>query len=122
MRTGYTQHNFVSLPGNQLRSQSQSSNHRPYRFPGGHIFHRFHQTCEFHPICQTHGKKTKLLEKFKLPEKRGFELTEKKVPSSWPTLICKLLMASVVWNISTGQLGLAPWLCSLPTPAHLLIS
>jgi len=25
---------------------------------------------------------------------------------------------SMVWNISTGQLGLAAWLCSLPAPAH----
>jgi len=29
---------------------------------------------------------------------------------------------SMVWNISFGQHGLAAWLCSLPAPAHLLIS
>jgi len=28
----------------------------------------------------------------------------------------------MVWNISTGQLGLSAWLCSLPAPAHLLVS
>ena len=28
----------------------------------------------------------------------------------------------MVWNISTGQLGLAAWLHSLPGPAHMLIS
>jgi len=28
----------------------------------------------------------------------------------------------MVWNISVGQLGLAAWLCSLPAPAHQLIS
>jgi len=27
-------------------------------------------------------------------------------------------MRSMVWNISTRQLGLAAWLCSLPAPAH----
>jgi len=31
-------------------------------------------------------------------------------------------MASMVWNISTGHPGLAAWLCSLPAPAHRLIS
>jgi len=31
-------------------------------------------------------------------------------------------MTSMLWNISTGQLGLAAWLCSRPAPAHLLIS
>ena len=34
----------------------------------------------------------------------------------------KLSVTSVVWNISTGQLGPATWLCSLPAPARLLIS
>jgi len=33
-----------------------------------------------------------------------------------------LSMTSMVWNISIGQLELAAWLCSLPAPAHLLIS
>jgi len=31
-------------------------------------------------------------------------------------------MMSMVWNISIGQPGLAAQLCSLPVPAHLLIS
>jgi len=39
-----------------------------------------------------------------------------------PTLISVLSMTSVVWNISVSQLGRAAWLCSLPAPAHLLIS
>jgi len=30
--------------------------------------------------------------------------------------------ASMVWSISTGQLGLAAWLCCLSAPAHLLVS
>jgi len=51
---------------------------------------------------------TKLAEKFFLPLR--------------PTPIYKLSMISVVWNISTGQPGLAAWLCSLPAPAHLLFS
>jgi len=28
----------------------------------------------------------------------------------------------MVWNISIDQLELAVWLCTLPAPAHLLIS
>jgi len=39
-----------------------------------------------------------------------------------PTPFYILSMTSMVWNISIGQLGLAAWLCSLPAPAHLLIS
>ena len=56
----------------------------------------------------------------KLAEK--FKLTEKKVPALWPNRICILSMTSMVWNISIGQIGLGAWLCSLPAPAHLLIS
>jgi len=72
-------------------------------------------------------KKTELPEKFELRDQRGFKLTEKrrlkkKIPAPWPTLIYKLRMTSMVWSISMGQLGLAAWLCSLPAPAHLLIS
>jgi len=47
---------------------------------------------------------------------------KKRIPAYQPTPIHKMRMMSVVWNISTGQLGLAAWLCSLPDPAHLLIS
>jgi len=64
-----------------------------------------------------------VLEKFKLPEKTGFELPAKKrapLPPANP--IHKLSMLSMVWNISVGQLGLAAWFCSLQAPAHLLIS
>jgi len=44
------------------------------------------------------------------------------IPAPWTTSIYKLGMMSMVWNNSTGQPGLAAWLCSLPAPAHLLIS
>jgi len=39
-----------------------------------------------------------------------------------PTPIYNLSMVSMIWNIPVGQLGLLAWLCSLPAPAHLLIS
>ena len=71
-------------------------------------------------------KKTKLPEKFKLPDKRGFEplqkIIKRKIPAPCPTPIYKLRTTSVVWNILVGWLGLSAWLCFLPTPAHLLIS
>jgi len=68
-------------------------------------------------------KKTKLLEKFELPEERRFELTAKKnIPAPQPTPIPKLSMPSMVRNISMGQLGPPAWLCSLPAPEHLLIT
>ena len=68
-------------------------------------------------------QKTTLLEKFELPDKRAFELTEmreaRKVPASpWPTQS----MTSMIWDIPLGQPGLAAWLRSLPAPAHLLVS
>ena len=47
---------------------------------------------------------------------------EEQIPPTQPTLIYKLSMTSMVWTISTGQLGLAVWLCSLPAPAQLVIS
>jgi len=62
----------------------------------------------------------------KLTEKKT-ELTGKKTltekgPCLRPTASYKWSMTSVVWNISTGQVGLAAWLCSLPALVHLLIS
>jgi len=54
-------------------------------------------------------------EKRELLKKKGF------LPLSEPPFY-KLSMTSMVWNISTGQLRLAVWPCSLPAPAHLLIS
>jgi len=64
------------------------------------------------------------MEKFELLEKEDIVETPRKerIPASWPTLIYKLSIMSVLRNISTGQLGLAIWLCLLPSPAHLLIS
>jgi len=47
---------------------------------------------------------------------------KKRPPAPWPTPIHNLSMMSMVWNLSTGQLGLAAWLRSLPAPAHLLVS
>jgi len=44
------------------------------------------------------------------------------IPAPWPTPIYTMSLMSMVWSISTGQRGLAAWLCSLPAPAHLLIS
>jgi len=50
------------------------------------------------------------------------ENEKRKIPALRPTFINKLSMTSMVWNISIGQPGLDVWLCSLPAPAHLLIS
>ena len=50
---------------------------------------------------------------------------ERKILSPPPTPFNKLRMMSMVWNISTGQLGLAVWLYQLwliPAPAHLLLN
>ena len=41
-------------------------------------------------------------------------------PQQTPIYI--LSVTSMAWNISTAQLGLTAWLCSLPAPAHLLVS
>jgi len=51
---------------------------------------------------------------------RGTRGLRRSLPSANP--IYKLSMTSMVRNISTGQLGLAVWLCSLTAPARLLIS
>jgi len=61
----------------------------------------------------------KLLKKFKLPGKRGFKLTEIRGADSCPTAnpIHKLSMTSMVWNISTGQLGYLPG-CALSQLLH----
>ena len=72
----------------------------------------FRQTCEFHSTCQTYKKK-----KIKLTH-RKFQTPRKEMILP-PGL---LSMRSTVWNISTGQLKLAAWLCSLSSPEHLLIS
>jgi len=58
---------------------------------------------------QNFWKKTKLPEKCKLLEKRGFELPEMrradKDSCPQPTRIHKLSRMSMVWNISIGKLG-----------------
>jgi len=43
-------------------------------------------------------------------------------PAPWPAPVYILSMTSMLWSISTGQLGLAAWLLSLSAPARLLIS
>jgi len=113
---------FFSLPNDQLRSQSPSSDHGTCGFPRAHEFHRFLQTHKCHRTHLTHGKKTKLTEKFELPETRVFELTEQRIPAPWSNPIYILSMTSMVWNISIGRLGLAACLCPLPAPVHLLLS
>jgi len=69
-------------------------------------------------------QQTKLLERFKHPDKKGFKLMEKKgeILALWTTPTPKLSTMSTVWNISIGQLGLSVCLCSLPVPANLLVS
>jgi len=47
---------------------------------------------------------------------------EKEIPAPQPTPFHKLSRMFMVWNISTGHLGLSVWLCSLPAPARLLIN
>jgi len=42
------------------------------------------------------------------------------LPTSQP--LRKLIMTTMVWNISIGQLWLAVWLFSLPAPAHLFMT
>jgi len=51
-------------------------------------------------------------------KKRIVETPGKENPR--PTLIYKLDVTSMVWNIAIGQLRLAAWLCSLPAPVHQL--
>jgi len=66
-----------------------------------------------------------LPKRFELMEKTELlgEKEKKKVfLAPQPTSIYKLSMTPVVQNISIGHLGLAVWLCSLPAPAHLVIS
>jgi len=67
------------------------------------------------------------MEKFKLADKTGFKLSEKRrekrsIPAPQPTPIYRLSMPDMVWNISLGQLGLSAWLCSLKAPASLRMS
>jgi len=83
---------FFSPHNDQLRSQSPSSNHGLCGTPG---------------FCQIHGKRLN---------------SRKTVPAPQPTPTYELSMMSTAWNTSTGQLGLAAWLCSLPALTHLLIS
>ena len=64
------------------------------------------RTRRCHGARRTH-RKVKLLEKDPAPQ---------------PAPVYMLSMTSVVRSISTGQPGLAAWLCSLPAPAHLLFS
>jgi len=93
---------FFLLPDDQLHSQSLSSNRGTWRFPGAHEF------------CGTPRKRQN-------SQKSSSAQKKRKIPAPWPTLISKLSMTSMAWNISIGQFGLAAWLCSLPALVHLLI-
>jgi len=71
-------------------------------------------------------KKTKLLGKFEVLDKRGFNLMEKRKKKTTflpprPTPIHKLSMTSMVWNISTAAGNIIP-LGELPgyAPSQLL--
>jgi len=68
-------------------------------------------------------RKTELLEEFKLPDKRGFELTEKRRKKKklfLPPANPHYNLSMMVWNISIDSL--AGWLAVLPpsscAPAH----
>ena len=107
-----------------LCSQSLNNNHGTHRFPGAHKFSGIHQTHELQQPCQTHGtKKAKFMEPKRSNSRK--RLNSRKRPYSCPpkkTPINKLRMASMVWKISIGQLGVTVWLCSLPAPALLIVS
>jgi len=92
---------FFSLPDDPLPSQCPSSDRRMWN-------------SWILQILWNSQKKSKLMEKFELPKRED--------PCPLANPIYKLRMTSVVWNISIGQPGLPVWLCSLPSPAHLLIS
>jgi len=69
---------------------------------------------------------TDLMDFAEFPKKRpnswkSLNSQKKRIPAPWPTPIHKLSMMSMLWNISTGQLGLS-FCAPFPAPAHLLIS
>ena len=79
-------------------------------------------------FCESPEKKDQTNRKFGTPGKKKESREDynswkkRNSPAPRPMPIYKLSVTSMVRNISTGQLGLAAWLCSLPAPAHLLIS
>ena len=83
------------------------------------------------PVAEQQSQNTKLNNFAQFPKKvwtprqekiRTHENKKEKIPAPQPTPIHKLSMMSMVWNICVGQPGLAAWLCSLPAPAHRLVS
>jgi len=108
------QYNFLSTQS-LIHSQPPSSNHGIQNM----------QILQISQFLQNSWKKNKPnSQKSSIsPQKRIWnKIMEKRIPDPRPTPITKLCMTSMVWNIFMGQLGLAGWLCSLPAPAHLLIS
>ena len=104
--------NFFSPLNNRLRSQSLSSSVRT-------------QNLWISLISQIlwNSQKKDCTGKVWSPRQERIWIHGKEnIPAPWPTPIYKLSMMSMVGNISIGQLGLAAWLCSLPAPAHLLLS
>ena len=79
------------------------------------------QFTSFTELAELVGKRQNSQIKFKL-SKIDWTPGKESSCSPEPTPIDKLIMASMVWNISIAQLWLAAWLRSLPAPAHLLIS
>jgi len=101
---------FFSLPKDQLCSlfpKQQSCNT---------------ELADFTNFLELLKKRPNSQKKFELQAKKQMKRKKEYSCPPWPTAICKLNMTSRVCNISTGQLGLSAWLCSLPAPAHLLMS
>ena len=86
-----------------------------------------HWTCRFLRILQNSRKRPnswKISNFWTRGDSNSWkrEKQKKVIPVRLPTPIYKMRMISVLWNISFGHLGLSVCLCSLPPPAHLLIS
>ena len=79
-------------------------------------------TCEFHKFHKIPKKDRTGKVRTPRQERISTHGIEKEPPAPQRAPIHKWSMASMVWNVSPAQLGLAAWLCSLPAPARLLIS
>ena len=101
---------FLPPPNDQLCHQSSSSN------PGTRNLWIL-QIWRNSQKDWTPGKVRTPPQKIRKKEKK-----RRRISAPWQTPVYKLGLTSMVWNISVGQLGLAARLCSLPAPAHLLVS
>jgi len=110
---------FFSPP----ETDSQPVPEQPSQNPELVDFANFTKFMDFIYLTKLTEKTPKLLEKLKRSDKRGSELTKKRrLLAPQPTSIYKVSITSMVRSISINQPGLAAWLCSLPAPAHLLVS